>query len=75
MAYINQPIDLRLAFDAIKDRLRKLETATRFTAPNVNFATNPPTNPRTGDIFYDTNSQRLVYWNGTAWYKLTQTAL
>jgi hypothetical protein len=70
MAYINQPIDLRLAFDAIKDRLRKLETAVRFTAPNVDFATNTPTNPRIGDIFYDTDAQLLTYWNGTAWVEI-----
>ena len=70
MAYINQPIDLRLAFDALKDRLRKLETAVRFTAPNVDFATNTPTNPRIGDIFYDTDAQLLTYWNGTAWVEI-----
>jgi hypothetical protein len=75
MAYINQPDDLRRIFQDLDNRLRKIETATRFTAPNVNFLTDEPSNPRTGDIFYDTNSQRLVYWNGTAWYKLTQTAL
>jgi hypothetical protein len=75
MGYINQPPDLHAFFADIDSRLRKLETAQRFTAPVVNFATNTPSNPRQGDIFYDTNSQRLVYWNGTAWYKLTQTAL
>ena len=75
MPYINQPPDLFALFQAVYDRLRKLETATRFTAPNVNFATNTPTNPRVGDMYYDTNSQRIVYWNGTAWYKLTQTSL
>lgn len=75
MGYINQPFDLRIFAQDIYARLNKLETATRFTAPVVNFATDTPSNPRQGDIFYDTNSQRLVYWNGTAWYKLTQTAL
>jgi hypothetical protein len=75
MAYINQPDDLRRIFQDLDNRLRKIETATRFTSPNVNFLTDEPSNPRTGDIFYDTNSQRLVYWNGTTWYKLTQTAL
>jgi hypothetical protein len=75
MPYINQPPDLFALFQAVYDRLRKLETAQRFTAPNVNFATNTPTNPRVGDMYYDTNSQRIVYWNGTAWYKLTQTTL
>ena len=75
MAYINQPPDLRVIFNDIYQRLLKLETAVRFTAPNVNFLTDTPTNPRVGDIFYDTNSDRLVYWDGTTWYKLTQTAL
>jgi hypothetical protein len=75
MAYINQPPELKTMFQDIYNRLAKLETAQRFTAPSVNFATDTPTNPRVGDIFYDTNSDRLVYWDGSAWYKLTQTAL
>jgi hypothetical protein len=75
MGYINQPPDLHVFFSDIEARLRKLETAQRFTAPVVNFSTATPSNPRQGDIFYDTNSQRLVYWNGSGWYKLTQTAL
>jgi hypothetical protein len=75
MAYINQPPELKTMFQEIYNRLAKLETAQRFTAPSVNFATSTPTNPRVGDLFYDTNSQRIVYWNGTAWFKLTQTAL
>lgn len=75
MAYINQPPDLRVMFQEIYNRLNKLETAQRFTAPVVDFATNEPTNPRVGDIFYDTNSERLVYWNGTVWHKLNQSTL
>ena len=75
MAYINQPPDLRVMFQEIYNRLNKLETAQRFTAPVVDFATNTPTNPRVGDIFYDTNSERLVYWNGTVWHKLNQSTL
>jgi hypothetical protein len=73
MAYINQPPDLRIIFSDLESRLRKLETAQRFTAPNVNFATDMPTNPRTGDIFFDTSISRLVYWNGTAWKKITES--
>lgn len=64
MAYINQPIDLRLAFDAIKDRLRKLETAVRFTAPDVS---TEPTYPRVGDIIYNNTEDYMEYWNGTEW--------
>jgi hypothetical protein len=70
MAYINQPPDLRVIFNDIYQRLLKLETAVRFTAPNVNFLTNTPTNPRVGDIFYDTNSNRIKYWNGSAFITL-----
>lgn len=73
MPYINQPPDLFAIFQAIYDRLRKLETATRFTAPNVNIATNEPTNPRVGDIYYDIATEHLVYWNGTQWHKLNQS--
>ena len=70
MAYINQPPDLFMMFQDLYDRLRKLETAVRFTAPNVNFLTNTPTNPRVGDIFYDTNSNSVKYWNGSAFITL-----
>ena len=73
MAYINQPPDLRVIFQEIYNRLNKLETAQRFTAPNVNISTNAPTNPRTGDIFFDTSTNKLVFWNGTNWRKITDT--
>jgi hypothetical protein len=73
MAYINQPPDLRVMFQEIYNRLSKLETAQRFTAPNVNISTNAPTNPRTGDIFFDTSTNKLVFWNGTNWRKITDT--
>ena len=75
MGFINQVPALKQMFDNMDARLRLLETAVRFTAPSVNFATSTPANPRQGDIFYDTNSDRLVYRDGSAWYKLTQTAL
>jgi hypothetical protein len=65
MAYINQPPDLRVLFANIDERLRKLELAVRFTAPNVNFATSTPTNPRVGDIFFDTSTNTLKCYNGT----------
>ena len=75
MAYINQPQDLRIMFEDLQSRLRKLETAQRFTAPSLDFSTNTPSNPRVGDIFYDLDSEHLVYWNGTIWYKLNQSIL
>jgi hypothetical protein len=70
MAYINQPPELKTMFQDIYNRLNKLETAQRFTAPNVNFATNTPTNPRVGDQFYDTNADLMKYWNGTQWVEI-----
>lgn len=73
MAYINQPPDLRLIFHELTNRLGKLERAQRFTAPNVNITTTPPSNPRTGDIFFDTATNKLVFWNGTNWRKITDS--
>lgn len=70
MAYINQPPDLRVIFNDIYQRLSKLETAQRFTTPNVDFSTNTPTNPRIGDQFYDTDAELIKYWNGTQWVEI-----
>lgn len=70
MAYINQPPELKTMFQDIYNRLNKLETAQRFTAPNVDFSTNTPTNPRIGDQFYDTDAELMKYWNGTQWVQL-----
>jgi len=70
MAYINKPPDLFMMFQDLNDRLRKLETAVRFTAPNVDFSTNAPTNPRVGDIFYDTDASVLKFWNGTNYIEI-----
>lgn len=75
MAYINQPPDLRVMFSDLDQRLRKLELAQRLTAPNVNFNTSTPTNPRTGDMFYDTYADLLKYWNGSAWVEIADNNL
>lgn len=56
MAYINQPPDLRVIFADLDSRLRKLETAQRFTSPAVS---SDPTNPRTGDIWYNSAVNKL----------------
>jgi len=56
MAYINQPPDLRTIQSDMDSRVRKLETAVRFTAPSV---TTDPVNARTGDIWYNTVSNKL----------------
>jgi hypothetical protein len=63
MAYINQPADLRIMFSDLESRLRKLETATRFTFPAV---TSDPTNPRIGDAWLNTttNLAKIVDANG-----------
>lgn len=73
MPYMNQPDDMHRIIGDMDKRLRKLETAVRFTAPNVDFSTNTPTNPRPGDIFFDTNSNKLVWWTGSNWRKITDT--
>jgi hypothetical protein len=75
MAYINQPFDLRMIMSDIDQRLRKLETAQRLTAPNVNFNTSTPTNPRVGDMYYDTHAAYLKYWNGTSWINIADDNL
>lgn len=64
MGYVNQPLDLRRFAQDIYDRLRKLETATRFTAPDV---PSEPTYPRVGDIIYNNVMDYMEYWNGTEW--------
>jgi hypothetical protein len=75
MAYINQPDDLRRMFQDLDSRLRKIETATRFTAPNVDFDTNTPTNPRIGDQYYDTDAELMKYWNGTTFVEIADNNL
>lgn len=64
MAYINQPADLRIMFADLDSRLRKLETAVRFTFPNVE---SDPTYPRIGDAWLNTtsNQAKIVDSNGT----------
>jgi hypothetical protein len=72
MGYINQPPDLHAFFSDIDSRLRKLETAQRFTAPDV---ATLPTYPRIGDIVYDSTTDQLKYWNGTAWVQIADNNL
>jgi len=64
MAYINQPPELRVLFADFDRRLRLLETATRFTFPNV---TSDPSNPRKGDAWLNitTNQAKIVDATGT----------
>lgn len=67
MAYINQPPELKTMFQDIYNRLNKLETAQRFTAPDV---TSQPTYPRIGDIIYNATKSMLEYWNGIEWVEI-----
>ena len=64
MGYINQPFDLRIFAQDIYARLNKLETAQRFTAPDV---PTEPTYPRVGDIIFNNTSDQMEYWNGSEW--------
>jgi hypothetical protein len=70
MPFINLPPVISEMFWDLDRRIRSLETAYRFNAPNVDFATYEPTNPRVGDIYYDTDAGLLKYWNGTEWVEI-----
>lgn len=62
MPFINLPPNLQTMFAGLETRLLKLETAVRFTAPNV--ATDP-TNPRKGDIWLNTTTNQLKVVDAT----------
>jgi hypothetical protein len=64
MGFVNLSPSLQQMWQSLSDRVLKLETATRFTAPNV---TSDPTNPRRGDIWLNTttNQLKVVDANGT----------
>jgi hypothetical protein len=62
MGYINQPFDFKAFFDDIFSRLRKLETAGRFTVPIV---ASDPIAPRNGDMWYNSTSGILKFVDST----------
>lgn len=64
MPYINYPPALKDIIDDLQNRLRKLETGTRFTFPAV---TSDPSNPRIGDAWLNTttNQAKIVDSTGT----------
>jgi hypothetical protein len=64
MGYINYTPNLKDIFADLDSRLRKLETAQRFTFPAV---TSDPTNPRIGDAWLNTttNQAKIVDSTGT----------
>jgi hypothetical protein len=55
MGYINQTPNLKDIFADLDTRLRKLETAVRFTFPAV---TSDPSNPRIGDAWLNTTTNQ-----------------
>jgi hypothetical protein len=70
MPKLNIPANLFEMFRTLDQRLRKLETGRRFTAPVVPALTNPyptitglisgdPTNPRPGDVWLNSTSNTL----------------
>lgn len=73
MPYINLPPVISTMMDEIDKRLRRLETAYRFNAPNYDFSLGNPANVNPGDIYYNTHIGHLVYWDGTQWHKLNQS--
>jgi hypothetical protein len=75
MPYINLPPVVSEMFWDLDRRIRSLETAYRFNFPNVNFNTNIPTNPNTGDAYYDTYTSTMKYWNGTQWVQIADNNL
>ena len=60
MPYVNQPPAIRDIFALFDDRIRKLETANRFTIPIV---TTDPTYPRNGDMWYNSTTGILKFVN------------
>ncbi len=74
MPFINLPPTVSEMFWDLDRRIRSLETSFRFNCPSLDFSINLPTNPREGDLYYDTNEGHLVYYNGTIWHKLNQTS-
>jgi hypothetical protein len=75
MPYINLPPVVSEMFWDLDRRIRSLETAYRFNAPNYDITNDAPANVRSGDIYYDTDSEHLVYWDGSQWKKLNQSNL
>jgi len=66
MPYVNQPPAIRDIFQMFDDRIRKLETAGRFTVPIV---TTDPTNPRNGDMWYNSTTDTLKFLNAAGTIK------
>ena len=66
MGFINLPPNLKDMFDGLHNRLSKLEMSQRFTVPIV---TTDPTNPRKGDMWYNSTSSTLKFVDSTGTIK------
>jgi hypothetical protein len=66
MPYLNFPPNIKDMFDDIYARIRKLETAQRFTVPIV---TTDPSNYRNGDMWYNSTSSTLKFVNSAGTIK------
>ena len=66
MPYLNFPPNIKDMFDDIYARIRKLETAQRFTVPIV---TTDPSNYRNGDMWYNSTSGTLKFVNSAGTIK------
>lgn len=73
MPYINLPPVVSEMFWDLDKRIRALETAYRFNAPSINFATQLPVAPRQGDMYFSQNASQIVYYDGVSWHKLNQS--
>lgn len=60
MPFINLPPYLSEFFDALDKRVRRLESAYRFTVPVV---TATPTHPRDGDMYIKSTDNKMYVWH------------
>jgi hypothetical protein len=66
MPYLNFPPNIKDMFDDIYARIRKLETAQRFTVPIV---ASDPANYRNGDMWYNSTTSTLKFVNSAGTIK------
>jgi len=75
MPFINLPPVVSEMFWELDRRIRALETAYRFNAPNYDITNDAPTNVNPGDIYFNTDTNHLVFWNGTDWKRVNDSNL
>jgi hypothetical protein len=64
---------LRAAFNKVNSNFSFLSTAT-FSASSIVTGNTPPSNPSTGDLWYDTTSGRLYIYYDNSWIDSSPTA-